>query len=223
MTAGWYGKLPALGDFAQRRLEQDFITHWDTWLQAVIVDSQRTLGGNWLATYLRAPVWRFMLGPGVVDGRRWSGILLPSVDRVGRYFPLTICTALPPFSWAATQVAALDAWLNRLEDAARACLTHEATVAGFEAALAAAGPLDLGPPPPGGAALAALKASSRACPLPRLPGQPPAFDGLAGEALDELLEGYSLWWDSDGQRAIAHAHLPSGPAFVDMLQGNTGA
>ncbi|MBL8452331.1 MAG: type VI secretion system-associated protein TagF, partial [Zoogloea sp.] len=44
MTAGWYGKLPALGDFAQRRLEQDFITGWDTWLQAVIVDSQRTLG-----------------------------------------------------------------------------------------------------------------------------------------------------------------------------------
>ena len=28
MTAGWYGKLPALGDFAQRRLEQDFIVVW---------------------------------------------------------------------------------------------------------------------------------------------------------------------------------------------------
>ena len=81
MTAGWYGKLPALGDFAQRRLEQDFITHWDTWLQAVIVDSQRTLGGNWLATYLRAPVWRFVLAPGVVDGRSWSGILCDPVVR----------------------------------------------------------------------------------------------------------------------------------------------
>ena len=78
---GWFGKLPALGDFAQRRLEQDFITHWDTWLQAVIVDSQRTLGGNWLATYLRAPVWRFVLAPGVVDGRSWSGILCDPVVR----------------------------------------------------------------------------------------------------------------------------------------------
>lgn len=223
MTAGWYGKLPALGDFAQRRLEQDFITGWDTWLQGVIVDSQRALGGNWLSAYLRAPVWRFVLAPGVVDGRSWSGILLPSVDRVGRYFPLTVCTALPPFSWAAAQAAALDAWLNRLEDAARACLTHEATVAGFEAALAAAGSLDLGPPPAGGAALAALKARNRACPLPRLPGQPPALDGLAGEALNELLGGYSLWWDSDGQQAVAHARLPSGPAFVDMLRGSAGA
>ena len=87
MTAGWYGKLPALGDFAQRRLEQDFIVGWDTWLQSVIVDSQRILGGNWLSAYLRAPVWRFVLAPGVVDSRNWSGILLPSVDRVGRYFP----------------------------------------------------------------------------------------------------------------------------------------
>lgn len=223
MTAGWYGKLPALGDFAQRRLEQEFITGWDTWLQGVIVDSQRALGGNWLSAYLRAPVWRFVLAPGVVDGRSWSGILLPSVDRVGRYFPLTVCAALPPFSWSAPQAAALDAWLNRLEDAARACLTHEATVAGFEAALAAAGPLDLGPSPAGGAALAMLKARNRACPLPRHPGQAPALDGLAGEALNELLGGYSLWWDSDGQQAIAHTHLPSGPAFVDMLQGSGGA
>lgn len=218
MTAGWYGKLPALGDFAQRRLEQDFIVGWDTWLQSVIVDSQRILGGNWLSAYLRAPVWRFVLAPGVVDSRNWSGILLPSVDRVGRYFPLTVCAPLPPFSWSAPQVATLDAWLNRLEDAARACLTHEATVEGFEAALAATGTLDLGPPSPGGAALAALRSRSRACTLPRSPGQAPAFDRLAGDALNELLGGYSLWWDSEGQQALAHSHLPSGPAFVDMLQ-----
>lgn len=224
MTAGWYGKLPALGDFAQRRLEQDFITGWDAWLQGVIVESQRVLGGDWLATYLRAPVWRFVLAPGVMGARSWSGILLPSVDRVGRYFPLTVCAPLPTFNWSAQEAAALDAWMNRLEDAARACLTHDATVAGFETALTAAGSFDLEPPSlPGAAMLASLKARSRACTLPRSPGQAPAFELLAGAALNELLGGYSLWWDSDGQQARAFAHLPPGPAFVDMLRAGPAA
>lgn len=224
MTAGWYGKLPALGDFAQRRLDQDFITGWDAWLQGGIVESQRILGADWLATYLRAPVWRFVLASGVLGARSWSGILLPSVDRVGRYFPLTVCAPLPAFNWSALEAAALDAWMDRLEHAARACLTHEATVAGFEAALTAAGSLAPdAPPPPGSAALASLKARSRACTLPRSPGRTPAFDLLAGEALNELLGGYSLWWDSDGQQARAFAHLPPGPAFVDMLQAGPTA
>lgn len=218
MTAGWYGKLPALGDFAQRRLEQDFITGWDAWLQGGIIESQRILGAEWLATYLRAPVWRFVLASGVLGARSWSGILLPSVDRVGRYFPLTVCAPLPTFNWSAPETAVLDAWMNRIEEAARACLSHDATVAGFESALAAAGTADLAPPPLTAAMLTPLKARSRACALPRNPGHPPAFDLLAGEALNELLGGYSLWWDSDGLQARAFAHLPPGPAFVDMLR-----
>ena len=28
---GWYGKLPALGDFASRRLEPGWIAGWDGW------------------------------------------------------------------------------------------------------------------------------------------------------------------------------------------------
>ena len=159
-----------------------------------------------------------------MGARSWSGILLPSVDRVGRYFPLTVCAPLPTFNWSAQEAAALDAWMNRLEDAARACLTHDATVAGFETALTAAGSFDLEPPSlPGATMLASLKARSRACTLPRSPGQAPAFELLAGAALNELLGGYSLWWDSDGQQARAFAHLPPGPAFVDMLRAGPAA
>ena len=28
-AAGWYGKLPTLGDFASRRLDNDFVDIWD--------------------------------------------------------------------------------------------------------------------------------------------------------------------------------------------------
>ncbi|MGO8543079.1 TagF domain-containing protein, partial [Rhizobium leguminosarum] len=28
----WFGKLPGMGDFAHRRLPQDFLAAWDQWL-----------------------------------------------------------------------------------------------------------------------------------------------------------------------------------------------
>ena len=33
---GWYGKLPASGDFATRRLPPSFIEPWDAWLNAML-------------------------------------------------------------------------------------------------------------------------------------------------------------------------------------------
>ena len=32
--AGWFGKLPSLRDFAQRRLPPEFVQVWDDWLGA---------------------------------------------------------------------------------------------------------------------------------------------------------------------------------------------
>ena len=50
---------------------------------------------DWLDGYLASPSWRFLLMPGVMDGQPWAGVLMPSVDRVGRYYPLTIARPLP--------------------------------------------------------------------------------------------------------------------------------
>ena len=91
--AGWYGKLPCLGDFASRRLDAEFITPWDAWLQRCIATSRQQLGEQWLDIYLTSPMWRFILAPGICGERACAGVLLPSVDKVGRYFPLTF--ALP--------------------------------------------------------------------------------------------------------------------------------
>ena len=41
---GWYGKLPFIGDFANRRLPSAFINAWDDWLQQVIHGSRTALG-----------------------------------------------------------------------------------------------------------------------------------------------------------------------------------
>ena len=90
-VAGWFGKLPMLGDFASRRLPDAFIGPWDEWLQASLASSRSATGDRWLDLYLTFPVWRFALPAGLIGDRCWIGVLLPSVDRVGRCFPLTIC------------------------------------------------------------------------------------------------------------------------------------
>ena len=92
---GFFGKIPGHGDFIDRGLSAGFKETWDNWLQHGLASSKAVIGENWLDTYLTSPVWRFVLCTGVCGSDPWAGIIIPSVDRVGRYFPLTIATSLP--------------------------------------------------------------------------------------------------------------------------------
>lgn len=79
--AGFFGKLPATGDFVSRGLPDAFRRHWDSWLTRHILPlMQKGLafppGGL-----------RFRL---VSGGRLAAGIILPSEDSAGRRFPLSL-------------------------------------------------------------------------------------------------------------------------------------
>jgi len=93
--AGWFGKIPALGDFVTRRLPPTFVDPWDAWLSAELVAARRALADAWPSAYRQTPIWRFALTAGAIDQARWLGVLIPSFDRVGRQFPLTIATGGP--------------------------------------------------------------------------------------------------------------------------------
>ncbi len=145
-AAGWHGKLPTLGDFATRRLGPDFVEPWDAWLSEGIAALRRR--DDWLQAYLASPSWRFILMPGVMPGplgeQGWAGVLMPSVDRVGRYYPLTL--AHPMGTWPTTGDA-LDAiwrWLLQLDEAAADALQDDWDIDTLEAELQR-----LGPPPHG--------------------------------------------------------------------------
>jgi type VI secretion system protein ImpM len=131
MTIGWYGKLPSLGDFASRRLPPSFINDWDDWLQQGMAASRDTWGALWIERYLVAPILRFWLAPGVLGDYAWAGVLMPSVDRVGRHFPLTLAQ---PAGALAQTFAARD-WFETLDSAARRVLDVDYTVDDFEFAL----------------------------------------------------------------------------------------
>ena len=95
MHVGFYGKLPSHGDFLRRRVSDEFVDAWDAWLRDCLAASRAALGTRWLDVYLTSPAWRFACAPGACGSAGVVGLLAPSVDQVGRYFPLTIVAELP--------------------------------------------------------------------------------------------------------------------------------
>jgi len=133
---GWYGKLPCLGDFASRRLSAEFTGRWDAWLQEVLVATRDSFGETWLDAYLTMPIWRFVLLPALIGPSGWAGVLMPSVDRVGRQFPLTLAVALPAYASVAQAVFESGDWFASLEEAALGALDVTAGPDDLERALA---------------------------------------------------------------------------------------
>src|SRR5690348_11514038 len=135
LIPGWYGKMPSLGDFASRRLPQQFISRWDNWLQHAMTTSRADLGQHWLDAYLLSPIWRFALLPDVICPNAWAGLLMPSVDKVGRHFPLTLAISLSGQPATIAAMLATQEWYAALEKAALATLDINFSVDQLETAL----------------------------------------------------------------------------------------
>ena len=92
MTTGFgaFGKLPSMGDFLRHNLPSGFVQTWDTWLQAGMLNLRETMAERWADAYMSAPIWRFTLPAGFAGAQAVSGIMMASVDRVGRQYPLTL-------------------------------------------------------------------------------------------------------------------------------------
>lgn len=95
MGFGAFGKMPAVGDFFRLNAPSGFVRAWDDWLQGTMIAVSEALGAGWDAHYMSAPIWRFSLAAGLAGPQPVMGVLMPSVDRVGRRFPLTLMTPLP--------------------------------------------------------------------------------------------------------------------------------
>lgn len=220
---GWFGKLPVLGDFASRRLPPAFVAAWDAWLQRGMVCSQEQLGDAWLDTFLTAPVWGFVLGAHTLDNRPWAGVLLPSVDRVGRYFPLTVCAPMGAFAFTDDALRMLERWVLELEACARRGLDPDGRLDDFDAALAqCVPPSSVGRPAASELGQAVL--SNAAFVRLESAGARGLHD-LAAQAGDVVLNAmfapYTLWWclGPDGQAGGFACHgMPSAAVFSRMLQ-----
>lgn len=191
---GWYGKLPTLGDFASRRLAPELIEAWDDWLADGLAAWRAQDGDGWLGDYLDGPSWRFVLPPGLLPAQptALAGVLMPSVDRVGRYFPFSLLRPLPARPAAEGQVLSqpLLSWLHRLDDLAIDAMQDDWEVAELERE------------------------------LEKLDAEPPACDGQP--VLPLLEPGQACWWREDElgrpQPWITRG-LPTGAALIALLRG----
>ena len=121
--SGLFGKLPARGDFVRENLPRDFTDAWDAWWQRGLAGTQLRPREEWCAAWLEAPVWRFVLPPGLCGRNGVLGLWMPSVDKAGRYFPLTIAAAAAG-DWAPYAGAMMDA-LTAWEQAGRDALEYD--------------------------------------------------------------------------------------------------
>jgi type VI secretion system protein ImpM len=120
---GLFGKLPSRGDFVREDLPRDFTDAWDTWWMRGLAETQRRPWHEWCASWLEAPVWRFVLPPGLCGRHGVLGLWLPSVDKVGRYYPLTIA-AVSSNDWV-PYAGRMMAFLAASEQAGRDALEHD--------------------------------------------------------------------------------------------------
>jgi type VI secretion system protein ImpM len=95
VDVGLFGKLPSHGDFIRRRVSDQFIDAWDGWLRQCLSKSQAALGDRWVDVFLTSPAWRFVAAARACGPSPVIGLMVPSVDRVGRFFPLTLVAELP--------------------------------------------------------------------------------------------------------------------------------
>ena len=230
--AGLFGKLPARGDFISRAIAQDLLRPLEDWLLPLVQATRELLGSGWEAAWRQAPPWRFWIGPDILRGD-WTrslraheqagtvtGVLLPSVDRQGRLFPLVLVLAdeharlMPPPVLAAPDrrwYGACDALLL----AARAGRALEAVEADLAALTA--------PRLPEGAAQMAGLLARRA--LWGQGGDAGGGDGSVWSGIrasDHHLAatGRSYWWCEGGAgqtSVISLAGLPDADTFAFML------
>lgn len=191
---GFYGKLPARGDFVHSGLPRSFTDPWDAWMQRMLAASRERLAAGWLAAWREAPVWRFALRFGICGPDSVLGLWMPSIDRVGRHFPLTLAAVVPEADWRRL-IAAGGGVLAAAENAGREALAEdlppEALVARLGAARSAP-PADPGIAPDFASAAAGLWWTEGA-PLV-------AADSFACDALPEAARFAAMLNDSAGGR-----------------------
>jgi type VI secretion system protein ImpM len=152
---------------------------------------------------------------------------MPSVDRVGRYFPLTIVVQLSegvdPFGLPAAGAE----WFRKAEELVRSALDDAFDFDGFDAQVAALGL----PPVEEGAGATEDGAPVAGSPGLRVPissadSVDRAYRHLAGRFIAAAYPGCSLWWTS-GSEAVASTFLvcgglPAADGFGAFLDGRWG-
>ncbi|WP_332684580.1 type VI secretion system-associated protein TagF [Bosea sp. (in: a-proteobacteria)] len=226
MTCGLFGKLPGKRDFIALGAPSGFLSVYEPWLQGGLTASRLELGAGWQDAFLNAPIWRFWFGSAYA-GHTVAGAFMPSVDGIGRYFPLTVfAVAGPGAAIPPPETDPQDAWFARAEDFLLHALEPEASYETVSQALAELplpnDELKAAPPPD----MVRLSDGTIVSAL-----DPPAFPArLAALRVEDHSRSYahaSYLWTVGGDNfeplALVGQTLPSPYLFSGLLTGRFDA
>lgn len=216
-----FGKAPTRRDFFAVATPRRFLSAWEPWLQNSVAASREALRDGWSEAFLSAPIWRFWLGSDIL-GAAAIGAIMPSMDGVGRYFPLTlVAIAAAGETFDPPEVDAQDRWFDVIEDFLLATLgmgDQNALLAAFAMAPdpsarpkkaswpdVAFDPFDI----------VRVEAGSRSFES--------CFALTRGADPDRAFSSSSFWWTVGGEgyprRVFAARRLPAPFVFARMLTG----
>lgn len=222
MSCSLFGKLPAKRDFIAVNMPRDLMRFWEVWLQGSMAASIQALGPSWKDAFLSAPIWRFWLGREHV-GSEVMGAFMPSLDGVGRYFPLAVMVVAPEGqAFAAPTENDQGAWFDAAEAFLLDTLEPDAN---YELTLGALEGLTM-------PETIARKAETAVAPNNGLVGVSDDTGSVDVPSLLQRLEesdrlarqsSGSYWWSIGGETfpalALRAAKLPEAQDFALMLTG----
>jgi type VI secretion system protein ImpM len=221
MSAGLFGKLPAKRDFVAANAPRRFLETWEPWLQAGVAASKQTLAAAWAESYNRAPIWRYWLGANFC-GEALIGAFMPSVDGVGRAFPLTIFAFKDDGALAPPEIDDNGPWCDAAEALLLSALDAEATLEAITDKLAHL-------PPPASHAFSGQAKSFRelsdggALIVAADEGVSAAFLTARRLGHRRAFSSQSFWWTIGGEGfpacALSYIGLPPPERFVDLMTG----
>lgn len=183
VLTGFFGKIPAKGDFVGRGLPASFQRPWEEWATEALRQSRAVLGEAWEEAWMVAPVWRFCLPGGACGPDAVSGLVLPSIDRVGRAWPLVVAFVFQGEA-EAPDPAPYETLLHHAEAAAREAIAEDIQPDAFAARLQDLALPDFVPLPQQDALWwteGGPNVASQSLTLPGLPSMPEFAALLAGE------------------------------------------
>jgi type VI secretion system protein ImpM len=222
MSCSLFGKLQAKRDFIAIATPRAFLSVFEPWIQSAISASRSELKEDWQTAFLVAPIWRFWLGAELC-GASVAGAIMPSMDGVGRYFPLAIFSvadahaSIPPPELNPQEgwFTALEAFLLSTLEPGRSFDQINADLNAVPAPFASRfeeGPANLQLLEKGAALVVGEAAVAESFRLTRIHDHARAYAAL------------SFWWTEGGEgydrHALAARHLPDPYLFSGMLTGS---